>query len=284
MLRMGSLSSTVLSVGPFGFEVETDCAGVCRSIDCHYSNQIITDPGFDVDFHIAILRKGPDELCIAIDHAPYFQCIPLAHSPLSLEWAINYAVYQWMHRYLIFHSAALKCDQTLVLFPADSGSGKSTLSASLMLSGWQLFSDELAIIEGVDAPSVHCFAKPVNLKNGSVNIIADKYPQAIFGDPIPATDKGDVRLLKHKYIAENPPAPVGGVVFVQWCSGAAASLVEVSPKKAFEQLLENAVNYTLRREDGFKQVCQIIGTSKLFQLTYSDLDEGIALLNAEFKR
>ena len=151
----------LLKLGPFRLNISTNNPAAIASINLHYSALVI-DPCDFVDFHIELIESRA-QLSVVIDSLRAFNPIPAHHGALAVEWAINHAIYQTLHHYLILHSAVLVKNGKAVLFPADSGSGKSTLSAALMLSGWTLYTDELAILEG-PVTRVHCLPKPVNLK------------------------------------------------------------------------------------------------------------------------
>ncbi len=273
------LDSFLLQLGPFRISICTNNQAALDSINLHYSEQQIERCDF-VDFHIELVEKRSG-LAIVIDHVQRFRELPVGHGALAVEWAINHAIYQTLHHYLILHSAVLVKAGKAILFPADSGSGKSTLSASLMLSGWTLYTDELAVLEG-PSPLAHCFPKPVNLKNGAVELLLSRAPEAVFGEWIEGTDKGDVRLLKRLANGAEAPAEIGGIVFVKWRETGPVEIEPVDARSAFERLIDNAVNYALKREEGFDQVCELVNSSRAFALTYSDLDEAILTLDGLF--
>lgn len=269
----------LLKLGPFRLNLSTNNPAASDSIHLHYSEQLIDRCEF-IDFHIALIESHT-QLSVVIDSIRVFNPIPARHGALAVEWAINHAIYQTLHHYLILHSAVLVKQGKAVLLPADSGSGKSTLSAALMLAGWTLYTDELAILEG-PVPLVHCLPKPVNLKNDAVDLLLGRSPQAVFGSLIEGTEKGDVRLLQRIAGGDEPPVAVVGVVFPKWCKGAAVAVRPLDSSAAFKGLLGNAVNYALKREEGFNQVCELVNASRAFALTYSDLDEAISILDELF--
>ena len=63
-----------------------------------------------------------------------------------------------------------------MLLPAPPGAGKSTLCAGLVHRGWRLLSDELALVD-METGLVRGMARPVNLKNKSIEVIRDFAPE-----------------------------------------------------------------------------------------------------------
>jgi HprK-related kinase A len=83
----------------------------------------------------------------------------------------------------------------LVVLPGDPGAGKSTLTAALMLSGWRLLSDEITLIDRDDGLLVG-LARPVSLKNASIDVIRHAFPDAVIGAPAYDTHKGTVAHVR----------------------------------------------------------------------------------------
>ena len=97
--------------------------------------------------------------------------------------------------------------------PGDPGAGKSTLTAALMLSGWRLLSDEIALVDRDDG-LLRRLARPVSLKNASIDIIREHDTRAVFGDMAHDTHKGTVAHLEptrreRRAVSESPRARRG---------------------------------------------------------------------------
>ncbi len=67
-------------------------------------------------------------------------------------------------------AAALLC--------ATSGTGKSTFAAAAACRGWTLASDDLAPIRTLDQPQVVPYPRPVTLRSGAQDLLADRLPVA----------------------------------------------------------------------------------------------------------
>jgi ABC-type thiamine transport system ATPase subunit len=85
---------------------------------------------------------------------------------------LNWCVAGHAHHYLMLHAAVLEKNGRAVVLPGDPGAGKSTLTAALMLDGWRLLSDEITLINRRRWTARTGLARPVSLKNASINIIS----------------------------------------------------------------------------------------------------------------
>ena len=183
---------------------------------------------------------------------------------------------------LLFHAAVLERRGQCLVMPGDPGAGKSTLTAALMLSGWRLLSDEMAMIDrddGLAAP----LARPVGLKNQSIAVIRDFSAQAVLGEAARDTHKGTVSHLRPS------AASVAGrrdrirptqLLFPRWRAGAPTQLTPVPKGEAFERLASHAFNYSLLGRLGFDLTAALIDGCGCWEFSYSDLAEGLAALEA----
>jgi HprK-related kinase A len=172
--------------------------------------------------------------------------------------------------------------------PAPPGSGKSTLAAGLMLSGWRLLSDELAIINRSTTELI-ALARPVSLKNASIDVIRSFSSQAIMGRVVRDTAKGTVTHLRatddsHRRVAER--ARPGWIVLPKYVAGARPSLAPMEKGKTFMTIAEGSFNYGLLGEAGFHAMTALVDASDCYQFEYSRLDEAAVLFDqlAERKR
>ena len=116
-------------------------------------------------------------------------------APLPLyEWGCNWLIGRRLNDLLLLHAGALERDGLALLLPALPGSGKSTLTAALSQRGWRLLSDELTLIR-LDTGQIMGLARPVNLKNASIDIIRAYAPDAFLTRPVHDTTKGTVAMM-----------------------------------------------------------------------------------------
>lgn len=204
-------------------------------------------------------------------------------SPLPLlEWGLNWCMIQTRNQHLMLHAGVVERDGVAIVLPATPGSGKSTLVAALMHRGYRLLSDEFGVIRLTDArviPSV----RPVALKNESIAVIRAFAPDAIIGPTFPKTRKGDVAHVgptDASVAARTESAHVGLVLFPRYIAGEATALEPVPKARAFTKLSANAFNYAAQGPEAFKAVTRLIRDSDCFRLRYSNLDSGIAAIDA----
>ncbi|MBV8124147.1 MAG: HprK-related kinase A, partial [Paucibacter sp.] len=160
--------------------------------------------------------------------------------------------------------------------------GKSTLCAALMLSGWRLLSDELGLLD-MKTRQIWGMARPLNLKNQSIDIIRQFAPSAEFSDPVPDTTKGLVALLKpgsDSVARRQQPAQVRWVVLPRYQPQAAPRLSRMDRAEAVMVMAEQSFNYHIHGEQGFDALVHLCRISECFKFEYSQLDEGVKAINA----
>ena len=205
-------------------------------------------------------------------HTPFK---PLPHSqafPL-LEWGMNWCIAAHNYNYLSVHSAVLVRDGKAILFPALPGSGKSTLTAYLGLKGWQVFSDELAIIDPLTL-EVQPLYRPACIKNDSIELVRQWYPSAVMTPVCHDTSKGSVAHVKlHSWqdYKSYKPAKIVGLVFPGYRRDQTLQIQQLSQLQAFQAFCTHSFNYHVLGQLGFDTVRQLISKLKMFEATYADL-------------
>jgi HprK-related kinase A len=282
-LRGAGLS---LRSGPLVFEIRSREPEIEENLPLLYADTPLGNEDF-ADFHIEVRRarglRGwmkPQVEFLFEDRSP-FQPLPQRQSFAMLEWGMNWCVANHCHQYLVIHAAVIERNGLAAILPAPPGSGKSTLCAALIHAGWRLCSDELTVLDPADG-AVVALARPVSLKNGSIEVIGAFARQAQFGREVPDTKKGRVSHLR-------PPAgsveQVGirakprWVIFPKWQADAALEVGTQPKSQAFIQLAENAFNYSMLGETGFDLLAGVIDASDCLSLRYSRLEEAIAWFN-----
>ena len=240
-----------------------------------------------MDFHITldtpnILRRLiHQQVQFYLDNQIVFNPFPLRHATAMLEWGMNWCVSTQIHTFLIIHAAVVEKNGFAAVLPAPPGSGKSTLCASLVQEGWRLLSDELTLINLTTAEAVPV-PRPIGLKNQSIDIIRQRYPQAVFGVLSSDTLKGSVCHLKppmqsiQKQIIE---CPIGWIVFPKYEADADTELLPKSKGQAFMEVANNAFNYSVLGVDGFEILKKVVDRADCYSFKYSNLDEAIAVFN-----
>ena len=195
---------------------------------------------------------------------------------------MNWVIAATAHQYLIIHAAAVERNGLALLLPAPPGSGKSTLCAGLAFRGWRLLSDELALVRP-DTGHIMALARPISLKNESIDVIGRFAPDAVMGTPTEGSAKGTIVLVKPPTASIesiDKQAQPRWIVFPKYQAGAALQLTERSKAATFVQLGESAMNYNILGEIGFSTMAELIERCDIGDFIYSDLDEAVGFFTA----
>lgn len=272
-----------LRSGPFCFHIRSQRADVARGLSRLYSEFPLGEGGFR-DFHIRVdavpgLRRWYRPQCnFALDGYTPFKPLPLDHAFPLLEWGMNWCIASHAQHYLMLHAAVLERHGKAVILPGDPGAGKSTLTAALALSGWRLLSDEITLIDRDDGRIVP-LARPISLKNRSIDIIRAAFPQAVFGDTAHDTHKGTVAHVRppdESVAAMAVKARAAHIVFPRWKADAATRLSHHSKADAFIHAATHAFNYSLLGRLGFELNAALIEACDCWDFEYSRLEEALA--------
>jgi hypothetical protein len=275
-----------LRTGPFAYRIRSSCPPVAAGLATLYADFDIEPEGGIADFHVHVepvsgLRRwlGAQVEFRLDQHSPFLP-LPADHAFALLEWGMNWCLASQANHYLLFHAAVLEKNGQCLVMPGDPGAGKSTLTAALMLSGWRLLSDEMAMIDRDDG-QVTPLARPISLKNQSVEVIRAFAPHAVFGEAAQDTHKGTVTHLRASQASvagrQQKSRPTQ-LLFPRWSAGVATRLTPVPKAEAFERLAGHAFNYSLLGRLGFELTANLIDASQCWDFGYSDLADGLAAL------
>jgi HprK-related kinase A len=276
-----------LRTGPFCFRIVSRQRGVLDGLRTLYSNFEAGDFEFH-DFHVRLARPAgirrwlrPQIFFWLDDYAP-FTPLPADHDFAQLEWGMNWCIAGHAHHYLMLHAAVLEKNDQAVILPGDPGTGKSTLTAALTLSGWRLLSDEITLIdrdEGLIVP----LARPVSLKNASIDLVQAFAPSAFIGRAAHDTHKGTVAHLKppaDSVARMHENAAPRHIVFPRWREGAAPSSSPHSKADAFIHVATHAFNYDVLGRLAFELTCGLLDSCDCRNFEYSMLPDALAFFEA----
>jgi HprK-related kinase A len=276
-----------LSTGPFAYRIHSRCPPVAAGLATLYADFPLEPDDGIADFHIHVqpvrgLRRWMGrQVEFRLDQHSPFLPLPADHAFALLEWGMNWCLASQANHYLLFHAAVLEKGGQCLVMPGDPGAGKSTLTAALMLSGWRLLSDEMAMIDrddGLASP----LARPVSLKNQSIDVIRGFAPDAVLGEAARDTHKGTVSHLRpsaDSVTRRQQKARPTQVIFPRWRAGASTQLQPVAKALAFERLAAHAFNYSLLGRLGFELTGDLIDACHCWDFSYSDLPDGLAALD-----
>ena len=275
------------SCGPFSFQVCSDIEWVAEGLRQLYGNFELIEAGFS-DFHVSLYRPRGIRQWLApqvdfyFDGYRPFKPLPLDQAFPMLEWGLNWCISNHANHLLIIHAAVVEKNGFAAILPAPPGSGKSTLCAGLILSGWRLLSDELTLIDP-ESGLIYPLARPVSLKNQSINVIQDFSRDVFLNRASHDTAKGTVTHMRtpdKSVLRQHEPARPGWVIFPKWQMDAKAMLTPRSQAQTFIFLAQNAFNYSELGERGFKAGTELIRQCDCFDFTYSALPDAIQIFNA----
>jgi hypothetical protein len=297
MLTLGSLSTDELatrlraglnlSTGPYRFRIHSPCPQVLAGLSTLYADfELDAEDGDLPDFQVHLrpvrgLRRwfGP-QVNFWLDHHSPFLPLPADHAYALLEWGMNWCLATQANDALLFHAAVLQRGPTCLVMPGDPGAGKSTLTAALMGSGWRLLSDEMAVID-LASGQLLPLARPVGLKNQSIDVIRRFTPAAVIGQPARDTHKGTVNHVRpttQSVQRRQEPALASDIIFPRWRAGAATALTPLDRAEAFQRLAGNSFNYSLLGRAGFLATADLVARCRCWSFEYSDLAEAMATL------
>jgi HprK-related kinase A len=280
-------TGVILRAGPFHFRIRSNLEPVALGLHALYGRFPLGDENGYVDFDVQVRaplwrrRFRPQAHFLIDDHAP-FKPLPGDQAFAMLEWGLNYCVYAHAHQYLIIHAAVLERQGRAVILAAPPGSGKSTLAAALACRGWRLLSDELTLIDPADDGRLVALARPVSLKNASIDVLRRFHPPATFGPLARDTSKGTVSHLRppdDSVARMDERARATQIVFPQYTPGADTRLDAAPRSQAFMQLAENTVNYSLLGSEGFDQLADHVEQCRCHHFTYSQLEEAVTIFD-----
>lgn len=274
-----------LRTGPFTFRIRSPIQSVADGLRLLYADYPLATRDEFADFTVTLAASGGLRRCwrrqvnFCYDGAHPFVPLPLDHAYPLLEWAMNWCISTQAHQYLTLHAAVLERNGCALILPAPPGSGKSTLCAGLTARGWRLLTDELALISPVDG-LISPLARPISLKNQSLQVIRHFVPHAVLNAVTHDTTKGSVSHMKvpatqvHRAHERARPR---WVVFPRYAPHATATL---SPRPKAGSLLDlghNAFNYAVHGLDGFNLLAGVVSASDCYDFRYSRLDDAAAL-------
>jgi HprK-related kinase A len=281
-----------LRTGPFNVRIRTHLPQVSAALGLLYAQHPLTGDDAFCDF---TLDLGPPstlrhwlrpQVQVRYEHTPLFEPLPQDQAFALLEWTMNWWIAGNANQYLLLHAAVIERDGFAAILPAPPGSGKSTLCAGLVHRGWRLLSDEMAMI-ALDCGDLHGLARPISLKNASLQVMRDFVPGAVFGAAAHDTAKGTVAHLMPKpedVLRMHETARPRWVVFPRYERDAEATLAPRPKADAMMELGRNAFNYAVLGREGFEALAGVIDASDAYDFRYSRLDDAVRVFDDLIRR
>jgi hypothetical protein len=272
-----------IKIGPFNVRVKSAIPQVMQGIKVLYSDySVLADDAFS-DSHVCLSKPNnlrrwihPQVLFKLDDRVP-FKPLPLCQAFPFFEWGLNWCIAAHSNIYVILHAAVVEKNGNAIIFPGEPGAGKSTLCAALVLRGWRLLSDEMAVID-VASQQLIPIPRPISLKNESIEVIQRFAPGLTMGPVANDTSKGTVSHVKppHESIRNaSIPATPAWIVKPNFTPGASSDLKEINSGELFMHLVKNAFNYSMLGEVAFETLADIVNKCPCYEFTYSELEDAI---------
>ena len=277
-----------LRTGPFQIHVQSPIPLLGRAIHLLYGDfPVVENPEF-ADFHIQFREPNyfrrffrPRVHFYFDDHMP-FRPLPGDHAFAMFEWCVNWCIESQANHYLMMHAAIVEHDGFAAILAAPPGSGKSTLTAGLVNRGWRLLSDELTLIDPNDGTAIP-MARPISLKNESIDVVRDFVSGAVLGPIATDTVKGAVSHLKPPTDSvervEQRAVP-RWVIFPRFEAGMPVSLSPYPKARALLRLADHAFNYSQYGTKGFEIMAELIDRCNAYEFTYSHLEDAISVFES----
>ncbi|MGD2118730.1 MAG: HprK-related kinase A [Chromatiales bacterium] len=270
-------------IGPFSIALQSPFRQVADAVHQLYADYRLLDGDQFIDFPVKVAPPGSlrrwyrPQTLFSFNQFKPFKPLPADQAFAFFEWGLNWCVASNAHQYVIIHSAVIAKNDLAIIMPGTPGSGKSTLCAAMMLSGWRLLSDEMALLNP-DTLHLTPVPRPVSLKNQSIDIIGQRQPGIAFGPIAHDTAKGTV-----SHIAATPscianaetPAVPRLLILPKYKKDAATTLTPLSKATAFMEMMENTFNYHVIGKDSGELIKQLLESVACYQLSYSDLDDAM---------
>lgn len=265
-----------IRIGPFNVRLQSNIQSVKNGIDLLYKDFPRIEPDKFCDFYIRIYSAGGfrfffrKQVLFAFDQIKPFKPLPISQALHFFEWGLNWCISGYSHQYLIIHAAVIEKNGYALIMPGTPGSGKSTLCAALIQKGWRLLSDELTLINCLTG-FISPIPRPVSLKNESITLIADAFPQTIFSPIVHDTLKGSVSLLKppSESVSRTDEVAIPAlVVFPKYKNQADMEIRELPRSEAFMKLADLSFNYSVLGPEGFTVLANMVDHCRAFDFTY----------------
>lgn len=233
--------------------------------------------------HTSLFRRFiKPNLSIKLDGQNIFNPFVKSKSLPSVEWAMNWCVASYEFTRLLIHSAVVVKNGIAILLPASQGSGKSTLSTYLASQGWELYSDETAIID-LNTSLVLPIYRPAALKNESIQIIKRYFPESHFSTTTVGTQKGAIAHVMPRskaHYSQLSPAPVKFVVLPKYSRlQKSLDIISLTKAQTAVKCINNSFNYGIIGGAGFNSLYNVISSADGFTVKFSELDQVASFLD-----
>ncbi len=183
--------------------------------------------------------------------------------------------------FLDIHAGVVSDGKQCFIFPAAPGSGKSTLVTILMASGFELFSDEIALIHEAGF-TVSPAPLSIGVKDAGVDVVAEYYPQVRALARHHRSDGKWVRYLPPASFSDADVArPVGAIIFPQYDPEAETCLKPLQGIDAMQRLMDECllIPSGLDKEK-VRRLVEWVESTPCYSLAVSDSAKAVSLVRS----
>jgi HprK-related kinase A len=286
----GKGGSVRLRVGRFSYDISIRVPELDATFRRLYADYPLVERDEPIDFNVSLdlyhsLRRPFRRWAVfACDGVARFGPFPRREAMPYLEWGLNSCVARWSPYHLMLHAGTVAHAGRGMILAGASGSGKSTLAAALMQRGWQLLSDEFALIRLSDG-QLDPWVRPVCVKNEMIPRMKAAFPDAVFGPSSPGERKGMVAHMKlpaEAVARMDEPVLPARMIFVQYESGASTKIASLGKAEAMKRAVAHCFNYKRLGRQGFDLLADTIDRCDCHTLTFGDAFDAAQFLEKEF--
>jgi HprK-related kinase A len=272
-----------LGTGPLIAHLRTDVDYVADGIRTLYGDFPLIENAEFADFHMNFVGSRTlrgwfyPQVRFLFDGESPFKPLPVKQAIAMFEWCFNWCISSCVNQYLIIHAAAVEHNGYAAILPGPPGSGKSTLCAALVNRGWRLLTDELVLVS-LEANWIIPLARPIGLKNESIEVIQKFVPGAVLGPQCEDTLKGRVAHLRppsESVLRMREPASPAWIIFPKYSSQQPVAGSVPAKAQALMRCAASAFNYTTLGAKGFEVLSSMMDQVDCYDFAYSSLEEAI---------
>ena len=172
-----------------------------------------------------------------------------------------------------FHAAMVAHDDRGVLLCAPREGGKSTLAAYLVTQGFELLTDEPALLD-LDSCAVSPLDLPLSLKEGSWDVLRHEWPQMADTPVHVRSDGVKIRLLHPPRARLSLPRRLTHIAFPEYRASSEAYSERLSPLRTVKLLDEGGMILARHlTRDTFEAFLRLVCTTPAYVVRYASLQE-----------
>lgn len=181
---------------------------------------------------------------------------------------------------IAFHAAMIADAEVGILLCAPREAGKSTLTASLIAHGFDLLTDEPALLN-LDTNSVSSLCLPVSLKEGSWAVLRNAWPELADAAVHVRSDGVRLRLLHPPQIYLSAlPRCLTHIVFPEYNPLSMTCVERLSPLRALCLLNDGGMILAKHIDrDKFEAFLRLICITPSYAVRYTTLEEAIQIIH-----